>query len=211
MQSDQIKNRTILRNHLNGNKFQNLKGKMAKMNWKKILPVFIIVCTVLVVGTLAVNLLKPTVKSEDNRVTVQPAKATMTVKKEFAFPIKDEKGKEVTKLKLFVDTIDLRDEIIVQGQKAYPVQGKTFLVVDTRFRNDFNQPIEIKARDYFRLEVNGNDKDKLAADIHNDPVTIQPLSTKQVRLGFFINDTDKDMVLFVGELTGKKAEVPVKF
>ena len=80
-----------------------------------------------------------------------------------------------------------------------------------RIKNDLDKAIELKARDYFRLVINNKEEDKLAADIHNDPVSIQPLSTKQTRIGFFISDTDKNLSLYVGELTGKKTKVPISF
>jgi hypothetical protein len=44
----------------------------------------------------------------------------------------------------------------------------------------------------------------LAPEIHNDPVEVQALSTKYTRLAFPIDDTYKDLTLYVGEINGHK-------
>jgi hypothetical protein len=55
--------------------------------------------------------------------------------------------------------------------------------------------------------VNGNTSELLAPDIHNDPVEVQAISTKPTRVGFPINDTDKKLTLFIGEINGQKDKV----
>lgn len=189
-------------------RFSSLQGSISR-NKKILLAVSSIIAVTLMAGMVLKN--KPSSTSKDKRITIQGPKAETKINRDFSFPIKDEKGRKVTTMVMYLDTAQLRDEIIVKGQKAYPVQGKTFLILDMRIKNDFDKPLEIRARDFFRLVVNGKETDKLAADIHNDPVNIQPLSTKQTRLGFFIKDTDKNLSLFVGELTGKKTKVPILF
>lgn len=62
----------------------------------------------------------------------------------------------------------------------------------------------MNTRDYVRLIIDGNQEEKLAPDIHNDPVEIQAISTKQTRLGFAIDDNDKSLALQVGEIDGEK-------
>lgn len=140
---------------------------------------------------------------QDNKITIQNAKASQELNKEFLFPLKDAKGKEISKLKYSIQKAELRDEIIIKGQKATAVKGRTFLVLNLKITNDYNKSIQISARDYLRLSVN-NSSEKLAPDIHNDPVEIQAISTKFTRLGFPINDTDKNLTLQVGEIDGKK-------
>jgi len=80
------------------------------------------------------------------------------------------------------------------------------LVIKLKIINTYKQAIQVNARDYIRLTVNKNNSDKFAADIHSDPVEVQPDSTKQSRLGFPINEDDKNIILFIGELNGKKEE-----
>lgn len=172
---------------------------------------------ILILGLLAISFFlgtkfpKRTTAQTDPRQTVPGARATVELNKEFEFPIKDSTGKEVTKLKYTIQNAELRDEIIVKGSRAVAVKGRTFLILNIKIENQFEKGITINARDYLRLSVNGNDTELTAADIHNDPVDIQPISTKVTRLGFPINDTDKKIVLNVGEIKGTKTPVPLEF
>ncbi len=148
---------------------------------------------------------------QDTRTTIKGPKASVAINKEFSFPIRNEKGKEVTKIKYIIENAELRDEIIVQGSKATAVSGRTFLIFTIKLINDYDKAIDLRARDYVRLTLNGNEQELLAADIHNDPVNIQPISTKITRLGFPINDTDMNIVLKVGEISGEKESIEVIF
>lgn len=147
----------------------------------------------------------------DDRVQVQEAKASQNINREFSFPLKDEKGEKVSDIKFTVENAELRDEIIVKGQKATAIQGRTFLIVNLKLANNYDKPIEINTRDYVRLMVGGNEAELMAADIHNDPVSVQPISTKSTRIGFPISDTDTNLVLKVGEIKGEKTDLEIKF
>lgn len=146
------------------------------------------------------------VAGESDRVSIEKPKATQSLNKKLEFPLKDEKGKEISKLSYIIENAELRNEIIVKGKRAISVEGRTFLVLNVKITNTFNRPIQVNARDYIRLTIN-NSADKIAADIHNDPVEIQADSTKTTRLGFPINDTDKNLSLLIGELEGERQTV----
>lgn len=143
----------------------------------------------------------------DKRVELKQAIATQSINKTFSFPLKDAKGKEVSKIKYTIESAELRDEIIVKGQKAVSVKGRAFLIIPVKIQNDYNAPVQINARDYMRLIVNNKTDEKLAPDIHNDPVEVQAISTKQTRVGFPIDDTVTSIVLQVGEINGKKENI----
>lgn len=132
---------------------------------------------------------------------------TQEINKEFSFPIKDAAGKEVSKMKYEIQKASVQDEILVKGQRARAVEGRIFLIIDIKITNSFNQGLQINSRDYMRLIVSGNKKELVAADIHNDPVEVQAISTKTTRIGFPINETDSDLVLQVGEINGKKETI----
>jgi len=96
------------------------------------------------------------------------------------------------------------DEIVVKGQRATAIRGRTFLILTLKITNGYTRPIEIDTKDYVRLSVNGNRDEWLAPDIHNDPVLVQATSTKFTRVGFPVYDSDSDLLLRVGEIEGKK-------
>lgn len=134
------------------------------------------------------------------------ALATQELNKEFSFPLKDDKGKEVAKISYLVESANLQDAFIYQGKVATAVKGRSFLIFNLKITNPYTKTIEINAKDYLRVKVN-NSSEQLAPEIHNDPVQIQANSTKYTRIGLPINDSDKNMVLLIGELQGQKQKV----
>lgn len=143
----------------------------------------------------------PTIPQPDKELSLQ---------KEFSFPLKDATGKEVSQIKVTLLDATQQRVIIVKGRQARALSNRTFLVINLKITNDYNKTIQINLRDYLRLNVNKS-SEKLAPDIHNDPVEIQALSTKYTRVGFPINRSDKNIVLQVGEINGKKETIPLKF
>ena len=129
------------------------------------------------------------------------------INKEFSFPIKDNGGKEISKVKLLVENVSIQDDILVKGQRARAVQGRTFLILNLKITNTYKQGIQIYSRDYILLVINGNKKELIAADIHNDPVEIQAISTKTTRIGFPINEIDRNLEILVGEINGRKETI----
>ena len=142
----------------------------------------------------------------DKKVDLKKPEASQTLNKSFSFPINDANGKEVSKLKMTFTTVELRDEVVIKGQRATTVKGRQFLVLDVKLTNDYNKPISINSRDYVRLSVN-NSSEKLAGSIHNDPVEVQAISTEYTRIGFAISETDKNLTLYIGEINGDKQVV----
>lgn len=177
-------------------------------NYKRLIPIVIIV---LFFGLAVYKISRLSNSSaSEQRIEVQDAKATQELSKEFQFSLNNADGEEVGKIKFVVENAELRDEIIVKGQRATSVEGRTFLILNLKITNEFNQAIEITTRDYIRVAMNGNTAELLAPDIHNDPVEIQAISTKYTRVGFAINDTDKDLILLVGEIQKEKQQIPLK-
>lgn len=175
-----------------------------------IIGLFVISTAFLVISRLTNSQPKTVAGVNDKKIEIQKAKVTQLLNREFLFPLKDAKGKEISKLKYSIQSAEQRDEIIVKGQKATAIKGRTFLILNLKITNDYNRSIQINARDYLRLIVN-NSSEKLAPDIHNDPVEIQAISTKFTRLGFPVNDTDKNLTLQVGEIDGKKELINLNF
>ncbi|MBI2008460.1 hypothetical protein HYS82_02280 [Candidatus Amesbacteria bacterium] len=182
---------------------------------KKYLPLSLVVISaaviVILVGKTLTRLSRssspPSVASSDSRVSVLGAKAFTNLNKDFSFPLKDSSGKKLTDVKFLLESAELRDEIIVKGKRATAVQGRTFLIINLKITSSYPRTLNVNTQDYFRLTLNGKTEEMLAPDIHNDPVAIQPISTKYTRLGFPINDTDKNLALLVGEVAGEKTKV----
>lgn len=137
------------------------------------------------------------------KAQIPAPRAKQTLNREFAFSLKDDKGKEISKVKYIVESAELDDEIIVKGQRATAVKGRTFLIINLKLKNDYTKGIQINTRDYIRLTVNDS-QEQLAPDIHNDPVQVQAISTKYTRVGFPINENSKNLTLHVGEIEGTK-------
>ncbi len=186
---------------------------MKKITSKKYLPALIVIAFALIAVVGGVRLLSKIKQNRSNsqtsgeKISVQDAKATASVNREFSFPIKDSSNKKITDLKFIIESAELRDEIIVKGSRATAVKGRTFLILNLKITNNFNKALQINTQDYFRLTVNNSNDDLLAPDIHNDPLIIQPTSTKFTRVGFAINDSDKNIVLQVGEIDGEKTKI----
>lgn len=191
--------------HLLSSVAWKLQFPSTRRNFKRLIALVIIVAVIFGVKKIADNRSTPV-----NDLTISEAKASQLVGRELAFPLLDEKGNEVSKVRYIIENVEKRDEIVVKGQKARSVKGRTFLIFNLKIVNDFNQVIEIQTRDYVRLSVNGDKNQWLAPDIHNDPVEIQAISTKLTRIGFAINDSDKDLILRVGEIGGEKQEIEIK-
>ena len=145
--------------------------------------------------------------TSDTRIEVKDALASVELGREFNFPLKDADGEEVSKIKYFIEKAELRDEIITEGKRATAVKGRIFLILILKISNQYEKPININTRDYIRLSVNGQEEELLAPDTHNDPVEIQAISTKNTRVGFIVNESDKDYILHIGEIKGDKEKI----
>lgn len=138
------------------------------------------------------------------------AKKSMLLNKEFSFALKDNSGKEVDRIRMVLLDAQLQDAIYIKGRRATALKNRTFLVVDMKITNDYRSTIRLNTRDYFRLSKN-NSPEKLAPDIHNDPAEVQATSTKYTRVGFPINNSDKNLMLRVGEINGEKQTIQLRF
>ncbi len=181
---------------------------------KKLVPLtilaVILIWTLFQAGSFLQKALSKNAAPTDNRVQISGPLETRTLNKELEIPIKDNSGKVVTSIKYDLQSAELRNEIIVQGQKMVAVKGRTFLIFNIKLTNDYDKQIDVNARDNIRLVFPGSDE-KIAADIHNDPVSVQPTSTKLTRLGFPINDTSKSLTIFLGLVDGPKQSISLKF
>lgn len=139
----------------------------------------------------------------ESRLNLNKPIASQTLNKTYEFPITDASGNKLSTIKYQIQNAEQRDVILIKGQEATAVKGRTFLILNLKITNDYTKGISLNARDYVRLVVNGANE-KLAPEIHNDPVEVQATSTKYTRIGFPIDDNYKTLELQVGEINGKK-------
>lgn len=149
--------------------------------------------------------------SNSNSQEIATPYAVKQIDQELSFPLRNEKGDKVSEFKYIVQNAELTREIIVKGQKNTLVKGRAFLVLNLKINNDGKQKIQVNTRDYLRITVNGNEAELLAPDIHNDPVEVQPISTKFTRVGYVIDDTAQNIKLQIGEIDGVKKTVDLNF
>jgi hypothetical protein len=184
------------------NKFKNIKKSYL------VIAVFL----VLIVGAFYIGRqMSPAstlgaITSGDGREEAPSPVATQGLNKTFQFPLLDDDGEELAKITYYLESANLQDSFIYQGSKATAVKGRTFLIFNLKITNPYDKNIEVNARDYLRVKMNGSEE-QLAPEIHNDPVEIQADSTKYTRIGLPINETDKDLILLIGELNGEKETV----
>ena len=136
--------------------------------------------------------------------------ATVSVDREFSFKVYDKDKKLADSIKYTINTAQLSKQIIIKGQKATAVKGRTFLIINLKLVNESQKSLYLNTRNYLRVQPVGT-ADKLAPEIHNDTVEVQPLSTKLTRIGLPVDDSQKEFKLLVGEIEGKKDEISLKF
>lgn len=193
--------------------FQNFK--LSKRNFIQYFVLAVILVAVVIGGMKMINQIAPVQQSssvgKSGEIKIAEALNTQKINKVFNFSLKDEKGKEISKFSYTVESAELRKEILVKGQKATAINGRMFLIINLKIVNTLKQGINVNARDYMRLTVNNNTKELLAPDIHNDPVEVQAISTKYTRVGFAINESDKNYILQIGEIDGGKESIKLNF
>lgn len=151
--------------------------------------------------------------SNSNNILGSSANTTeiVTINREFKFPIRNQNGVEVSTIKYTIESAELTDEIVIQGQKATAAEGRKFLILNLKLTNDSNNEFQINSRDFIRVSSNSKKNEWLAADIHNDPVVVQPISTKFTRIGYPMNQGIKNYKLQVGEINEKKTFLDFSF
>lgn len=192
------------------NAFNNFRNKFSQNKKKLKFVPFVLVGLVLMVAVgLFLRSNNTSVLSDKSSQALEQEKplSVQTLNKNFTFPVLGADGKEAGKLQYTVETAELRDQLIIKGQQARAVDGRVFLIISVKLKNDTEHTISVNTRDFIRLKREGSDE-LLAPTIHNDPVEAQAISTLTTRLGFSLpKDSTKNMSLLIGEIKGKKQTV----
>ena len=151
--------------------------------------------------------------SDATQITAPDALSTINLDKKFTFPLRDDKSAVVGNFTYNIQSASIQKQIIVQGQRATAVTGRDFLILNLKITNNLKKTIQLNTRDYIRIITAGDPSEQLAADIHNDPVEVQAISTKFTRIGIAIDDADarRTIHLKVGEIDGAKQDIDLNF
>lgn len=150
-----------------------------------------------------------TTQQSQQQVNAPTPVATETLNKDFSFPLKDATGKVVSNIDYEIQSAEFDNQVIIKGEEATAIQGKTFLVLNLKITNNYDKAVQLNTRDYVRLTVNSDSSEKLAASIHNDPVDVEPISTTFTRIGFPVDTDVKSLSLEVGQIDGTKQTIPL--
>jgi hypothetical protein len=138
---------------------------------------------------------------EDTIISPTPTNVLITKKEineTMLIPIKDSEDNTITEIDYKLVSYEFRNEIVAGGKLANSIDGREFLIITLEIKNNSENTIDINSRDYLRLSVNNDSW--LSPEVHNDPVVIQPLSTKITRVGFIVNTTDDNFSLKLSEI-----------
>lgn len=143
--------------------------------------------------------------NEDQEMVAAPSAGphdSGAIDQQITIPIKDADDQEIAEIDYKLAEYELTNEIIVQGRKATAIEGREFLIIILEITHNYENVIQINSKDYIRLSIDGGEW--LSPDIHNDPVEIQPNSTKYTRVGFPINVSDDNFSIRLGEIDGEE-------
>lgn len=150
------------------------------------------------------------VKSQENANASKDAIATATINQSYPFAARNVSGQLVDKkqLKMTITQAEINKRIIIKGQPATARDGKAFLILTIEIDNSDTQKLYLPVNELVRLE----EGDKMRApDVHNDLVLAEPIATKTTRIGFLVDDPKREFTLKVGEVSGAKQTIDLKF
>jgi len=113
------------------------------------------------------------------------------------------------KLKLRVTNATYADSILVTGQLATPVKGKTFLIINMEIENPYKVSLYAFPVDLFRFVR--SDGALFAPSVHQGTVEIRAQSTKKSNIAFVVLPTDKKFTIEVGEIGQAKKTLEIHF
>ena len=136
-----------------------------------------------------------------------PAKQT-AIGKRLEIPIRTAKGVETAdKLIITSTTVDRANRILIQGKPATARDTKAFLIINLEIENSTVNQLTVRPVDFIRLQDDAGRN--FAPDVHNDDVTVEPVSIKKTRVGFVVDESQNTFKFLFGELNGTKEVVEV--
>ena len=138
------------------------------------------------------------------------AEKQVAIGSRFEVPIRKEDGTETPdKLIINLTTAEASKRILIQGKPATSRDTKTFILINFEVENSTSNQLTVRPVDFIRLtDTEGR---TFAPDVHNNDVVVEPISIKKTRVGFVVDENQKEFKFLVGEINGEKKEVIVRF
>ena len=133
--------------------------------------------------------------------------SSVSINKEYNFPIYSSDGKTESSLKMVVTAAQRNDKILVNGKTSQAAVGKDFLILNMEITNATNNKLNVRPVDFFRMV--GADGKLFAADVYNDPVKVEPISIKKTRVAYVVSESQENFKFQIGEIKGDKQEVEI--
>lgn len=132
----------------------------------------------------------------------------ITINRKIEIPIRSSSG-TITgeKLAINLSTIDKSNRILIQGKPATARAGKTFIILNLEIDNSTKNQLTVRPVDFIRLQ--DSQGRSFASDVHNESVKAEPVSIKRTRVGFVVDENQKNFKFLIGEITGEKQTVEV--
>ena len=137
-------------------------------------------------------------------------KPTVKIGKSYEIIARTSEGQRTTgRFNLTVTSTQFADSILVQGKRATPVKGKTFLVINMEIENPFKVSLYAFPVDLFRFVR--EDGQKFAPSVHQGAVRIRPESTKKSNAAFIVLPNEKKFKIEVGDINSPKETLEITF
>lgn len=186
------------------------KNPFKNLNFDKYLPgqhklraiQALILVAIVILGVFAFRLATNGSGEVDSAKALNP-QTQAPINKRFEVPIRDSSGKETgDKLAITLTSIDRADQILIQGKRATARDTKQFLVINLEVENSTRNQLTVRPVDLIRLvEADGRN---YAPDVHNNKVTVEPVSIKKTRAGFVIDKDRENFKFLIGEVRGNQ-------
>lgn len=137
-----------------------------------------------------------------------PVIAQTSINSEYTFNALTANEKK-TDIVLRITDAEMRKEVLIQGKPATASGDKAFLILNLEFDNEDTFIKYVMPIDLFRL-LDDQGK-KYASDIHSNMVDVSPISTKKTKIGFVVNQNQRQFNLQIGELEGEKTDIYIDF
>jgi hypothetical protein len=162
-----------------------------------------VIIALITVGYLVFN-------SNDDNVLTASDQPTVKIGKSIEVIARTEDGRRTTgRFDLTVTNAHFADSILVQGKRARPVKGKTFLVLDMEISNPHKVSLYAFPADLFRFVR--SDGEKFAPSVHQGKVRVRPEATKKSNVAFVALPEDKKFKIEAGDINEDKITLEITF